>query len=720
MDIVQSQADALDLLKDSDFSEGLGEFARLLAEARVRYLVWPEEVPFVQWVFDNVELIAQESSRSGKMRLSVYQREIGNAVFHDPACRQVTVLKGVQIGYSKLLRVIFAYAIAVLAKRVAIAFPVDADMERFLKDEILTLYERVKAVGELLRPVKRGQAADTSNEHRYSNGAQAYFRSAHNEDDLQGFTSWLQIIDEADRSGWQPRGASAGDKVNQFRNRGTDFFDSKLIIGSTPGLRDTSVIWREWETSDKRKLFVACPHCGTEQELRWGSDKTRYGFRWKLDEQGHVEEAWYQCDSESRCKIDEDNDKEAMLDAGVYRPTAIPTVPGNVGIHAPSWISMSPGARWRILAQQWLAAQRAKAEGNLDPLKEFVTFKMAEPWDDLAGASHDPDSLRSLQVPYPAEVPDDAVVLLCGVDTQSNKEGLKGGDADEIASREATVYGWSPGKMPRAIAHHVIVGEPGDPSADAELDRIRRRPYLKRDGTRMTIQATAIDMGGHYGDQTKAYCAARRKENCWAVKGRNQTLGTRSASVWPKKVSRNPKAGTTWFMIDTQLAKDAVGRMLRVRGPGQATFPESFDDDFFEGLAAEALVTDKKGHRYWKRKKSSNTGEQWDCLVYAYAALCGLQASFAKWRDLNVAAANLGVRVLPPHDPETGELLEDAYHGPDHSIGAAAQTQDSQPLASKAPAKDSKNAQTAGSTETQKPEGVVKKRKKRRVMRVIR
>jgi phage terminase large subunit GpA-like protein len=379
---------------------------------------------------------------------------------------------------------------------------------------------------------------------------------------------------------------------------------------------------------------------------------------------------------------------------------------------------MAPQAGWRKLATQWLEAQKAKAAGNVDLLKRFINNVMAEPWDDLTGATHDQDSLMSQRVPYVAEVPDDVVVITAGVDTQSNKEGLKGGDADEIASREVTIVGWNRYKMLRVICHKVVVGEPGDPRADAELDDILMREYRKRDGTPvpvLPVDGKAIDMGGHYGDQTKAFARQRMRKNVWAVKGRNITLGTRSASVWPKKVSRNPKAGTSWYMIDTQLAKDAVARMLKVKGPGGPMFPMSLGPDYFEGLAAEALVVDKQGRRFWRRKSSTNTGEQWDCLVYAYAALCGLQASFAKWRDLNVAASRMGIAELPPHDPETGELL-DAYKGPDHSIGAA--TQDSPPTAAPS-AKDSSNAQKAESTAAPTPTGAVK-RKKSRAMRVIR
>lgn len=130
-------------------------------------------------------------------------------------------------------------------------------------------------------------------------------------------------------------------------------------------------------------------------------------------------------------------------------------------------------------------------------------------------------------------------------------------------------------------------------------------------------------------------------------------------------------------------------------------FPMHFDEDYFEGLAAEGVKTDRKGISYWKRR-GANTGEPWDCMVYAYAALCGLQ-TFPRWRSLDVAAKTAGIPDIA-HDPETGEL---DYAGPDRSVLAG--TSD--------PAED--DAKKAGSMETQPPV-VAKKRKKSTQMQVIR
>ncbi len=653
------RAEATQLLATSDFAEGLEEFRQLLAEYRATYLKWPERPPFVQWVYENINLTAQESSRAGPMRLSVYQRAIGNAVFHDPNCRQVTVLKGVQIGYSKLLRVIFAYCVAVLAKRISVVFPTDGDTERFFKDEIATLYSRVQAVANILREIKRGEPADTMSEQRYRNGAIAYFRAAFNEDSLQSFTSWLQLIDEVDRAGFQPRGHSAGDKISQIRNRGTDFTDSKVILGSTPGIRDISVVWREWETSDKRKLFVTCPKCRTTQELRWGGKKTRYGFRWDLDEHGHVERAYYKCDTDRDCFIQED-EKEAIIEAGEYRPTAVPTQPGNVGIHAPSWISMSPGAAWKILAQQWLEAQ-----GDPQKLKEFVTFKMAEPWDEI-GEGIDEHTVSTLFQSYPEEIPDDVVLLTCGGDTQKNKAGK--GTMHEIPSREFTVTGWTRHGQMRVIGHWVFLGKPGDPSSDEEVRQFLRRHWKRKDGRTMQIMATAMDANGGFADEVRAFAASFSvNSSVWAIIGDNKSKGTRSRYVWPTKATTNKKSRTQYYRIDSGLAKDAIFRLLRQEDDYAPMFPRSMPPNYLEKLLCEESKPVKGGGYYWQPKRGRRAEEEWVCLAYSYAALKGLQlAKQATWGDLNLAARDL---VIPEKilDPETGEP---GYRGLDMSAHA--------------------------------------------------
>ena len=42
----------------------------------------------------------------------------------------------------------------------------------------------------------------------------------------------------------------------------------KVFLASTPTIRGLSRVEREYEASDQRRLFVACPHCGVNQWLK--------------------------------------------------------------------------------------------------------------------------------------------------------------------------------------------------------------------------------------------------------------------------------------------------------------------------------------------------------------------------------------------------------------------------------------------------------------------
>lgn len=181
------------------------------------------------------------------------------------------------------------------------------------------------------------------------------------------------------------------------------------------------------------------------------------------------------------------------------------------------------------------------------------------------------------------------------------------------------------------------------PATQEQLDALLSRPFQKSDGTEMFIQAAAIDMGGHFTEAVRDFARKRVKRHVWAIKGRNLRLGSRSPSVWPKKASRDK--GDSWYMIDTQLAKDIIGRRFRIKqdGPGRIHFPGDIADEYLKGLAAESRITDSAGRRYWKKRDPQAYGEPLDCLVYAYAALCGLKMSFRKWSDIDRVADAMGI-----------------------------------------------------------------------------
>jgi len=645
------------LLGHLNFEEGLAEFSREIERYKRDYLEWPEFEDAVTWIFNNIELPKSETSRPGKMKLTVYQREMAINITN-PKCKQLTILKAVQIGYSKALKAIYAYVVGYLAKRCAVAFPTKDTIKRFWKDEIVDMYRSVRALQELIRDAEKGTASDTMAEQRFINGAIGYFRSAFNEDDLQSFTSEINMADEVDREGWQPRAGTAGNKLNQFRNRGTDFEQSKLLVGSTPGVRHQSVIWQEWLMSDQRRLRVNCPHCGEEQVLRWGNKDSRFGFKYTCNEAGQVVNVFYRCDSAKQCRIVQD-DRDDMVDAGRYVATETAKTPGNIGIHIPAWISPSPGADWLGIAQRWVNAQ-----GDTERMKEFVCFWMAEPWDEFDSRTLSDTGLAANRRPYPAEVPDDVIAIVAGGDDQTNKEG----DGFFIqASREIQIVGFNRRSEPRVIGHWVIKGEVGDPEADAEYRAILDRPYRNRRGQEFYVQAEAMDGGGHHPDATCRFAASFPKNRLIiAIRGASPAKGTRLPAMLPEKATKSAKGNWFWT-VDTQRARDLAASKLVLVGDSAPMWPSSMPEGFEEKMTSEHQELQKNGGYWWTEKPGRRSEEEWMCFSYAFVAWELLRSKRPRrWGNLNLAAERLGIPDIS-HDPDTGEL---DYDGPDMSVMA--------------------------------------------------
>ncbi|WP_428427309.1 terminase gpA endonuclease subunit [Pararhizobium sp.] len=646
-------------------ADGEAEFRAAIDSLRNEVLQLPAWKSPVEWVFESIRLKTQDSNRVGWMMFNGYQRPVAmDAMSGD--VDQITILKGVQVGYSSFIKAMILYALAYLAIKCIVAQPTIGDAQGYYNDELEPRFRDVKPMMAIMRNPGRGEVQDTWKEHRFANGSGLFMRGAAADDAFRRIRAKWLFGDEVDADGWAALlTASQGDKIELYRARGTAFYDSILWLGSTPLVRDTSIIWREWTRSDQRRLFVKCPHCQFPQYMKWGDRNSPYGFKYTTDKGGTVTDCYYMCEGPDHCRIDEDH-KEDMVEGGEFiAQNMSPNRPGHRGYHWPAWHSMAPKARWMILAQQ-----DVNARGDPEARKVFVNNVMAEPWDDLTHLGFDASTTDSQQVLYAAEVPDDILVLTSAWDMQTNKEGS---DLEKIASRECQIIGWNEKEMPAVIAYYTVLGEPSDPEARRQFDEIIRRPYTKRDGTKMFIQATVCDMGGHFPDQVKTEAQRYPKSmNVWVIKGRAYPQkGKRANTIWPKKVSKNAKNSLdAWYMICTQLAKDAIARKLLVKGPGGPRFPMSLPDGYFDRLFCERPFKQKNGSYHWDHPKGGRSSEEWDTFVYCYAALQGLKISYLRWRDLNLAGKKLGISLVP-HDPVTGEIQDEPYAGPDLSAMAS-------------------------------------------------
>ena len=581
------------------------------------------------WTENNFYLSRQNSSMPGKIKLFGYQKGILDAMT-DPDVSQVSVLKGARVGYTMIAKAITAYYIAHDPSPILFIQPTAKDAEKFSKSDISPMLRDIEALSKVVRPIKRGDSQDTVTEMQFKNGSTLVLDGAARDDAFRRIGTRVNIGDEIDGDGWRgDNKGSQGDKLKLLRTRGLTFWNSKFIVGSTPLWKHSSKITREYEASDQRRYFVPCPHCKSSQYLKFGGKDVDYGLKWDVDEDGEIVNVRYICEV-NHCEIYE-KDKAWMDEKGEWLPTAKPKKAGHAGFHLWTGMSLFPNAGWKFIAEEFM--ESCKKPELLQP---FVNLVLGEPYEDRKEVKPqiDVDSkLEDLEV-YDAEVPSDAVLLTVGVDVQTGSEN----ESKKNARLEASVWAWGGGEEAWLIEHAIIEGAMDHPQTQAKLDEFLLRRYKKADGTELIAQAVAIDMGGHYTQAVKDFARGRMKRNVWAVKGKNIRKGTRTASVWPRAASK--KNADQFFMIDTQLAKDAIGRRLSIEedGPGKVHFPAGTSKEYLKGITSERLVRVREGGTYWKKENEQAYGEPLDCFVYAYACLQGLKMTSKRWRNLDAIA----------------------------------------------------------------------------------
>ncbi|MFY9293346.1 MAG: terminase gpA endonuclease subunit [Methylorubrum rhodinum] len=589
-------------------------------------------------------------AESGPVTLYGYQRGLLDAMC-DPAIPLVTVLKAARVGYTRCATLAVGYHLHQDPTLCAIAQPVEDDAEDFGGSEIAPMLRETPVLAGLLRPVRRGEKQDKATFYQLANGASVRIVGAASDDAFRRYSARFLFADEIDGDGWTPGAKTQGDKLKLFWTRGETFADRKQVRGSTPLIEETSRIWKLWLASNQRRYFVPCPHCSEAageldgwQYLDWGGKDTLHGIKWKLDDAGRLADVWYQ--GTCGCIIDESH--KAWMDArGEWRATAEPEFPGHVGFHLWTGMSLNANAAWPVIVQEWIEAQ----SDPLSLIQPFVNLRLGRPYRQLLGQEIKPTSFLARREAYGDEVPDFVRFLTLGGDVQSG----------ENARIEAAVWGWGVGNESALIGHFALHGDPSEAKVWRDLDALLLRAFRKGDGTEVRIQAAAIDSGGHHTAETYAFCNERRRRRVWAIKGKSETRGSRT-KVWPRLPSS--KLGASWYMVGGNAARDyAYGSLaLADPGPRHVHFPvepargsRPIDAEYFEQLTREKLVRRRQGFTEWEKPKAAH--EAGVCFVYAYVAVCGLQAMSGRYVALGrMPEPNEAPEATePPGAPEVSE-----------------------------------------------------------------
>jgi phage terminase large subunit GpA-like protein len=592
----------------------------------------PPRLTLSQWAAEYAYLSPETSAEAGKFRAFAYQNGIMDAVT-DPLVRQITVMKSARVGYTKILDHIVGYFIHQDPSPVLVVQPRVEDAEDYSRTEIAPMLRDTPVLAEIAGDLKAKDSNQRILKRVFRNGSSISFVGANSPGGFRRITTRVVCFDEVD--GYPKEGAGEeGDQIALGVKRTESFWNRKVIVGSTPTVKDYSRIEKSFRESDQRRYYVPCPQCGHRQVLKWQN------LHWDKAENGaHLPETAHFVCEVNGCIIDESH-KPAMVEQGEWIAEA--PFGGHAGFHIWAAYSLFPNAAWRYLVEEWLRVHK-------DPSlrRTFVNLVLGETWEEDAERV-DSQSIMGRAEDWGDKAPTPVLLVTCGVDVQDDR-------------LEIERVGWGAEEESWSLDHRILYGDPSSPDLWRELEDYLLTRTTRADGVELPVHAACIDSGGHHTAAVYRFVKDRFRRRVFAIKG----MGGPGRPVWPKRASKNNKGKVNLFLVGVDAAKDAIYARLKMTepGPGYCHFPKRDfgakpegtprDPAYFEQLTAEIVQTKfVKGfpHRVYVLP-SGKRNEALDLRVYAYAALISLNV---RWGQL-LAAQAASSPPPPRRDEDTSE-----------------------------------------------------------------
>lgn len=533
----------------------------------------------------------------------------------DSSTRQVTAQKPVQSGGTEVTLNFIGWAIDERPAPLLNVMPREDDAKRRVNTRIRPMFEStpslLRHIGGNLDNINTGQETVLDNMIMYLAWSGSAAALADN-------PCCYVILDELGK--YPKKSGKEADPVSLAKDRVTTFLNkSKIFALSTP-VTEEDLICREYETGDKRKWWVKCPHCSQRHVMRWANvwlEKDSKGDLLKPNKylSGH---AFYVCPN-CGSKWSEVQRWLAVC-TGVWAPEGctVNTAGRIIGkvqnsthrsYHITAMMVYPGFITINHLAFKWAEAQEAKKRGDIGPLQNFINSYLAEPWCEKEKET-DEKRLRKRIGTYPSQlVPAGVQILTAGLDVQ----------ADHVW---ASVDGW--GYLSEVWSIFEIRIETGDTKEIDNWDLVRKFLYrswaLAVDPTKtIPIRLSAVDCA-YNTEVVINFCKSCPEINIIPVRG-DDSVQTR--------IYRKVKiAGDTLNRYDLNVngLKDRIYRLMYdsdIPGGGYWHFHRDTTPETIEHLTSEELRAVRqrgKIRTVWKNK-GNKPDHLWDCKMYsAFAA----------------------------------------------------------------------------------------------------
>ena len=639
---------------------------RALAEAVRRGLnALYKEPPLtaVEWADTHFYLSSESSYQQGRWVTAAFQVAILNAMGND-LIRVFNLHKSARVGYTKMLMANIGYKIQHKKRNVLSYCPTDPDADELMKRHVDTMIRDVPVLLALAPWFGRKHSDNTQDAKRFDNQKMLWCLGGKAARNYREKSPDEVIYDELSKFDHDIEGEGSPTSLGDKRLEGATY--KKSIRGSTLGIAGQCQISRAAEKSPHYLRFhIKPPCCEGEQHLKWGGKDEPYGLKWRTNELGEVENAWYLCEHCQGGTFEYHEMVEAAQfgryiceRTGIWTRNGmewfgaddqpIPT-PRSVTFHI--WTIYSTFTTWVDIA-----AERIEVGKDLGKLKTFVNTTLGEVWEEDQTEKVDWEQLRDRRENYGAQVPGRAVALFGSIDTQDDRY-------------EGRVWAFGAGEESWLVYRFILYGDPASQVLRKKVGVELNRQFTRADGQVMGVERWCWDSGGHYSDEVRL--ESRKHGVHWVIPIFGASVYGKPIANFPRKKEKKSKTYLT--EVGTDNAKELIYNRLKIQPdgdqpvPGCVHFPA--DDNICDEAELKQLTSESKkwvvvrGRRVFRWDASKRRNEALDCYVYAIAALRISQQRFGL--DLDELSRGQPQVIERPQDEPLDESAEISAPAPE-------------------------------------------------------
>jgi phage terminase large subunit GpA-like protein len=573
----------------------------------------------------------------GYMRFDInpFMREIVECFDPYSPVREVNLKKGVQITYTTLIESGLFFYMAHVKTVPCMWMSADKELVDIRVENNILPMLKYSGFGDIIQTSDKGnnrKTGQTKDTLQWQGGGYLLKIGAQSASKMRQQS--VQVIFKDELDGWPDTVGKDGDPDSLSDDRAAAYWEvRKIFRGSTPLIKGTSKIEKQYQRGDQRKYLVLCKKCNAPQELRWSyGENEKGGFYWETE--GGIlvpESVQYRCKECGEPHYEHDKERLFAEEHGAHwKPTAKPVEPGIRSYHLPALYSPIGMQPWSKSVGMYLQAFDTK-ERKVKDISKFQVFYnnvLAEPFEIMGSKiGFTSVSLHRRSVYRLGEIPNKYAIknsgspillLTCQVDV--HKSFLAVG-----------IMGWCKDSKPYLVEYLKLEDEdctePTSKVWGQLRELIEEKEYTADDGKKYRVVMTLID-AGYANDTVTSFCADYAS-GVVPVLGRDR----------PGKANRikefsefTTQAGTTGYTITVDHYKDRLAPVLRrewteeagIQKPYHFNAPIDTPDKALKELTVETRreKTDDKGNTvyFWHRPGNARN-ELWDVLVYGHAAV---------------------------------------------------------------------------------------------------